>query len=146
MPGRRRPARPVLVYDGDCGFCVRCVRLTRRWIRPDADAVAWQRADLAALGVTAERAAHEVLWVTPSGTVHGGARAVADLLMRAGGGWAPLGAVLTLPGVRRAAHLAYRAVADHRGRLPGGTAACAAGPERLGGTAGGRPPKGPSGP
>ncbi|MDI5966688.1 DUF393 domain-containing protein [Streptomyces sp. SL13] len=116
--------RPVLVFDGDCGFCTRCVEFTRRWVRPDADIVAWQRADLAGLGVTAERAAHEVLWVTPPGAVSGGARAVAKVLLRAGGVWAPLGAVLTLPGVRLVAHAAYRVVADHRGRLPGGTASC----------------------
>jgi predicted DCC family thiol-disulfide oxidoreductase YuxK len=122
---RPRPlprSRPVLVYDGDCGFCTACVRFVRRRVRPDADVTPWQTADLAALGVTAERASHEVLWVTPVGAVYGGAQAIARLLLRAGGGWAPLGAVLTLPGARWIAAAIYRAVADHRERLPGGTA------------------------
>ncbi len=126
MSARSRP-RPVLVYDGDCGFCTACVRFARRRVRPDADTTAWQDADLAALGVTADRAGREVLWVTPVGAVHGGAQAVARLLLRAGGVWAPLGAVLTLPGARWIAAAVYRVVADHRGRLPGGTAACAVG-------------------
>lgn len=121
-PRSRRPRRPVLVYDGDCGFCTACVRVVRRWMRPDADAVAWQDAELGALGVTREHAAYEVLWVTPAGRVYGGAHAVAKLLLRAGGGWSPLGAVLLLPGVRWVARGVYRAVADRRGRLPGGTA------------------------
>ncbi|MDT0269979.1 DUF393 domain-containing protein [Streptomyces sp. DSM 44915] len=125
-------ARPVLVYDGDCGFCTTSVRFAERWIRPDCTTVAWQFADLAALGVTAERARHEVLWVTPSGRVHGGARAVAKLLSRAGRWWAPLGAVLALPPVSWLAHGCYRLVARHRHRLPGGTPACALPP-------GGRP-------
>lgn len=124
-----RPCRPVLVYDGDCGFCATCVRFVRRRVRPDADTTAWQNADLGALGVTRERATHEVLWVTPAGAVHGGAQAIARLLLRAGGPWAPLGALLTLPPVRWIAHRVYRVVADNRGRLPGGTAACAVPPD-----------------
>jgi predicted DCC family thiol-disulfide oxidoreductase YuxK len=123
---RPRP-RPVLVYDGDCGFCAACVRFVRRRVRPNADITAWQDADLDSLGVTADRAGREVLWITPVGTVYGGAQAVARLLLRAGGVWAPLGAVLTLPGVRGIAAAVYRTVADHRGQLPGGTAACSVG-------------------
>ncbi|RMI34482.1 thiol-disulfide oxidoreductase DCC family protein [Streptomyces triticirhizae] len=124
--------RPVLVFDGDCGFCTTSVNVAERWIRPDCTVVAWQFADLAALGATEERARHEVLWVTPAGRVHGGAAAVARLLMRAGGVWAPLGALLTLPPVSWLARLGYRLVAANRHRLPGGTPACALPP-------GGRP-------
>ncbi|WP_336321950.1 DUF393 domain-containing protein [Streptomyces lavendofoliae] len=117
--------RPVLVYDGDCGFCTACVAFVERRLRPDCDIVPSQRADLAALGVTPERAGHEALWVTPAGEVYGGARAVAKILLRSGRGWAPLGALLLVPPLRWAAHGAYRLVADNRRRLPGGTAACA---------------------
>ncbi|MBY8888608.1 DUF393 domain-containing protein [Streptomyces sp. PTM05] len=119
-----RRTRPVLVYDGDCGFCAACVRFTERRLRPDADIVAWQSADLDALGVSRERAEHEALWVAPPGTVYGGAQAVARLLLRAGGGWAPLGAALTLPPLRWVAHGVYRVVARNRGRLPGADGAC----------------------
>ncbi|MEV4193631.1 thiol-disulfide oxidoreductase DCC family protein [Streptomyces toxytricini] len=117
--------RPVLVYDGDCGFCTTSARLAERYVRPRCDVVPWQFADLGALGVSRDRAAYEVLWVTPSGAVHGGARAVAKALLSAGGAWPVLGGVLGLPGVRRAADGAYRLVAANRYRLPGGTAACA---------------------
>ncbi|KAF3469210.1 DUF393 domain-containing protein [Streptomyces sp. Tu 3180] len=118
--------RPVLVFDGDCGFCTSSVRFLERVVRPGCEAVPWQRADLAALGVTRERARHEALWVTPVGRVYGGARAVAKLLLSAGGAWALVGALLTLPPVRWAAHAAYRLVANNRRRLPGGPAGCAA--------------------
>ncbi|MFI8191536.1 thiol-disulfide oxidoreductase DCC family protein [Streptomyces sp. NPDC085946] len=117
--------RPVLVYDGDCGFCTGSVRLVARVVRPRCDAVPSQRADLAALGVAPERARHEALWVTPTGTVYGGAQAVAKLLLSAGGAWPVAGALLTLPPVRWAAHVVYRLVADNRRRLPGRTAGCA---------------------
>ncbi|MBD0676583.1 thiol-disulfide oxidoreductase DCC family protein [Streptomyces sp. CBMA156] len=129
---------PVLVFDGDCAFCSSCVRWAERYLRQTLasggwEAVAFQWADLAGLDghagargeVSAERAEREVLWVTPSGRVYGGAQAVARLLMRSGGAWAYLGAVLTAAPVRPLAGLAYRWVARNRHRLPGGTAACA---------------------
>ncbi|CAM5507650.1 hypothetical protein STENM327S_09240 [Streptomyces tendae] len=117
--------RPVLVYDGDCRFCTTSVTLLERLLRPDCSITPWQFADLAALGATQGQAEYEALWITPDGTVHGGAQAVARLLLRAGKGWAVLGAVLTLPPFRWVAHGVYRIVANNRDRLPGGTAACA---------------------
>ncbi|MFH8346066.1 thiol-disulfide oxidoreductase DCC family protein [Streptomyces sp. NPDC018045] len=122
--------RPVLVYDGDCGFCTTSVRFAERRIRPRCTVTPWQFTDLEALGVTRERAEHEVLWITPAGRVYGGAQAVAKLLMSARGAWAVPGALLTLPPLRRLAHAGYRLVADNRHRMPGGTAACSL-PSRL---------------
>lgn len=61
--------RPVLIFDGDCGFCTTSVGVVQRLVRPRCEAVAWQHADLASLGVTAERARYEALWVTPHGRV-----------------------------------------------------------------------------
>ncbi|GAA0450512.1 DUF393 domain-containing protein [Streptomyces olivaceiscleroticus] len=117
--------RPVLVYDGDCGFCTSSVRLIERHLRPRCDITPWQRAALASFGVSQRRAEHEALWVTPMNTVYGGAQAVAKVLLSAGKGWAVLGAVLTLPPVRWIAHGVYRLISDNRQRLPGGTPACA---------------------
>jgi predicted DCC family thiol-disulfide oxidoreductase YuxK len=117
--------RPVLVYDGDCAFCSSSVRFAERWIRPVCEITPWQFADLGALGVTQARAEHEVLWVTPVGTVHGGARAVSKLLLSARGIWTVPGALLNAPGVRLLADAVYRLVADNRERMPGGTPACA---------------------
>ncbi|MFE8938016.1 thiol-disulfide oxidoreductase DCC family protein [Streptomyces sp. NPDC007872] len=118
-------SRPVLVYDGDCGFCTTAARFTERRVRPRCDVVPWQFADLDALGVTRERAAYEVVWVTPAGEVDGGSRAVAKALVSAGGIWALSGRTLLLPGVRWVARRIYRVVAAHRHRLPGGTPTCA---------------------
>ncbi|MFJ6609018.1 thiol-disulfide oxidoreductase DCC family protein [Streptomyces sp. NPDC091289] len=117
--------RPVLVFDGDCGFCTTSVRFAERRLRPRCEVVPWQFADLAELGVTQERAEHEVLWVTPAGRVYGGAQAVAKVLLRSGRGWALLGALLMLPPGRWVAPRVYRLVAENRHRMPGGTAACA---------------------
>jgi predicted DCC family thiol-disulfide oxidoreductase YuxK len=123
--------RPVLIYDGDCGFCTTAVRFTERRLRPRCETAPWQFADLDALGITQERAEHEVLWVTPSGTVYGGAQAAAKVLLSSGGAGPVLGALLMLPPLRWAAHGVYRLIANNRQRMPGGTAACAVpGPPR----------------
>ncbi|GAA0832222.1 DUF393 domain-containing protein [Streptosporangium amethystogenes subsp. fukuiense] len=116
--------RPVLIFDGDCGFCTTSVRFAERRIGVRALVVPWQFADLPALGVTRERAEREVLWVQGGG-VYGGAQAVARLLIAAGLPWSPLGFALRVPPLRWAAQGLYRLIAGNRHRLPGGTPACA---------------------
>ncbi|WP_433324015.1 thiol-disulfide oxidoreductase DCC family protein [Spirillospora sp. CA-294931] len=117
--------RPVLVYDGDCGFCTSSVRFLERRVPTEARVVPFQFADLDALGTTAERAEYEVLWVDRKGRVFGGAQAVSRLLTGAGGLWRLLGAVIRVPPVRWVAQGVYRLIARNRHRMPGGTAACA---------------------
>lgn len=121
--------RPVLIYDGDCGFCTRSVRLAvrlpvRMRVQP------WQEADLPALNVTEARAAHEVLWIDRSGRVFGGAAAVAELLRSSSAPWPLLGGLMSAPLLRTLADRLYRWVADHRHRLPGATPACQLPPDQ----------------
>ncbi len=117
--------RPVLVYDGDCAFCTASVRWAERHLPIRAELVAFQFADLAALGTTEEQTTREVVWVSRTGRTHGGAQGVARLLMDAGGAWRVLGAIATIPPVSWLLHGVYRLIAANRHRLPGGTAACA---------------------
>ncbi|MDF6017080.1 DUF393 domain-containing protein [Streptomyces sp. JH34] len=116
--------RPVLIYDGDCAFCTSSVRFAEQHLRLRCEVSPWQFTDLDVHGVTQERAEYELLWVTPTGDVHGGVQAVAKLLLNAGRGWAVPGALLTLPPLRWIAHGVYRLVANNRERMPGGTPAC----------------------
>ncbi len=116
--------RPVLVYDGDCGFCTTCVRVLER-IGPEAEIVAWQLTDLAGMGLTEAQAADAVRWVRVDGTVRSGHEAIAAALIGAGGIWRTAGRALLLPGIAWLAAKAYRLVADNRYRLPGSTPACA---------------------
>ena len=117
-------AKPVLVYDGDCGFCTTCVHLLER-IGPDAEIVPWQLTDLVALGITEEQAADAVQLVGVDGTVRSGHEAVATVLGSAGRIWRVAGRALLLPGMSWVAARAYRLIAANRYRLPGGTPACA---------------------
>lgn len=124
MDGMETP-RPTLLFDGDCAFCTSCVGVVEKRIRPDAEVVAWQFADLEALGVSEQQAADALQWVEPDGAVLSGHRAVAAMLASAGPLWRLAGRVLLLPGISWAAARAYRLIADNRHRLPGGTPACA---------------------
>lgn len=119
----------MLVYDGDCAFCTSCARALEQ-IGPDAEIVAWQRTDLAELGITAEQAAAAVQWVQIDGTVRSGHEAIAEVLRTAGRAWKIAGRALLLPGISWVGARAYRLVADNRQRLPGGTPACAADDDR----------------
>lgn len=125
----RTAAGPTLVYDGDCGFCTRCVRFVERRLSPPRatrlQVIAWQEADLDVLGVQREDAEKAVQWVAASGRVSAGAEAVARLLRNAGGPWSVAGSLLLVPPVRWGAERVYRLIAANRGRLPGATPACA---------------------
>jgi len=116
--------RPVLLYDGDCAFCTSCARMLER-IGPEAEIVAWQLTDLAALGMTEQRATEAVQWVDVDGTVRSGHEAIAATLCAAGQIWKLVGRALLLPGVSWLAARTYRLVAENRYRLPGSTPACA---------------------
>ncbi|HEY1286229.1 MAG TPA: DUF393 domain-containing protein [Solirubrobacterales bacterium] len=115
---------PVLLFDGDCGFCTTCARLAQRRIDPEAEIVAWQLADLEGLGVTEEDASEAVQWVEEDGTVRSGHEAVAALFRDGGPIWRPIGRLLVLPGISPLAAWGYRLVAANRHRLPGGQPAC----------------------
>ncbi|MEU2601734.1 thiol-disulfide oxidoreductase DCC family protein [Streptomyces hirsutus] len=116
--------RPVLVYDGDCAFCTASVNLARRRLRPRCEIIQWQSADMDSLRIDRKQAEYELLWITPSGVVHGGAQAVARLLLNSPRGWAVPGILLSLPPIRWLAHGVYRIIANNRDHMPGGTLEC----------------------
>lgn len=122
---------PLLVYDGDCGFCTRSVELALR-MKVACRAVPWQQADLAALGLTQEQVTEKVWWVEPGGAKVSGHRAVAAALRHATPALRPLGALLDAAPLAPVASAGYDLVARNRHRLPGSTAACALGDDVTG--------------
>lgn len=115
--------KPVLIYDGDCGFCTRSARLVAR-LPVSVRLVPWQAADLAALRITEQRARQEVLWVESTGRIRGGAAAITEIFRHARLPWRAVGWVLSAPVLRGLAGVTYRWVAVNRHRLPGSTPAC----------------------
>ena len=117
--------RPTFLFDGDCAFCSASARFVERRIPTPALVVPWQRADLAALGVTREACLEAVQWIGSDGAVLPGPVAIAALLRSSNVFWRPVGWLLGLRPVLAAAWPIYRWVSRNRHRLPGGTPACA---------------------
>ena len=105
-------SRPLVVYDGSCGFCRKWVLRLKRWDRDDRiDVLPLQdeAAPAAAQRSREElrRAAHVVL---PDGRVYAGARAFREVCPYLPGGHL-VGAVLHLPGALWVAERLYRWIA-----------------------------------
>ena len=115
------------IYDGDCGFCSRCVAWASR--RSEVTFVPFQRTDLAAYGITENAAAEAVHCVGADGRVVRGAAAVAAVLRECGRGWPLLAWLMRLPVIRQVAEVAYGLVARNRHKLPGPAACSIDGPK-----------------
>ncbi|MGH9057845.1 MAG: thiol-disulfide oxidoreductase DCC family protein [Acidimicrobiales bacterium] len=120
---------PLLIFDGDCGFCTSSAQfVARRWrARPAPAAVPWQHLDgdeMRALGLTEAQVQEAAFWVDTRGRASSGYEAVARALM-ATGGWRRLAgeAILHTP-LSWLARPGYRLVSRYRHLLPGGTPAC----------------------
>ena len=117
--------RPLLVFDGDCAFCTRSVNFIEKRIARHPVIRSWQSLDLAPLGLTESMCAEAVQLVQIDGTVVSAHVAVARTLIFGGKGWALLGWLMLVPGVKQLAGVVYRWVARNRHRMPGGTDSCA---------------------
>ena len=118
---------PVLIYDGDCGFCTRTVQWGQRHIARMTPAAPYQSSDLAALGLDEARCSVAVQYVTRGGEVRSAQDGVAATLLAAGRGWWVLGALLHVPGLHWLAGVLYRWVARNRHRLMANSACSSSG-------------------
>ncbi|MEU9890091.1 DCC1-like thiol-disulfide oxidoreductase family protein [Sphaerisporangium sp. NPDC051011] len=115
----------MLVYDGDCGFCQRCVDFGRAHLPAMPPVSRWQDLDLAEHGLTRAQVTESVQLLGPDGLRAAGARAVAVVLaVQPRIGWRALGRLMLVPPVDWIAEAVYRVVARNRHRLPGSTGAC----------------------
>ena len=113
----------TLLYDPDCGFCTTAARWLRgrdltAEVRPLTHAAAQRGVDL-------PRAAREIPWVGPDGTVSYGARAIGlALATSTHPSWRTIGRALASRPGELLATPGYRWVAANRHRLPGGQPSC----------------------
>jgi len=104
----------VLVFDGECRFCTACVGFLVRRTRRPLETIAYQDANLAALGLTRARCEEAVQWVSADGDNVSAHVAVAKALMHARLPWSMVGRLILLPGMRAIADRVYRTVATRR--------------------------------
>jgi len=107
------PSKPLLVYDGDCGFCKLWIA---RWREETGDAVEYQPLQEAAARfpeVPREEFERAVKLIEPDGRVWSGAAAVYRSL-GAGGRGLNRWSYDHVPGFAAASEFAYRFIAGHR--------------------------------
>ena len=109
-------SRPVLVFDGDCGFCRRGVAWLQHRVGDAVRCTPWQSVELASLhpDLRAEDCARAVQLVEPDGRLTRGAEAGLRALSFAQG-YRLVPLLYRLPGVGPLAEAVYRAVANRRG-------------------------------
>lgn len=111
------PAKPLLVYDGDCGFCRTWVARWRRTVGPQVDYEELQTAAARFPTIQRSRFRRALQLILPDGEVFEGAEAVFRTLALSPGRpsrrrW--LAVYQDVPGARPVFEWGYRWVADHR--------------------------------
>ncbi len=105
--------RPIMVFDGDCGFCRLWIERWRAATGERVDYKPYQSEAARHPEVPRERFAEAVHLIEPNGRVSSGAQAVLRTLSYVpGASWLP--AVYALPGFAPVAQAAYRFVAARR--------------------------------
>jgi predicted DCC family thiol-disulfide oxidoreductase YuxK len=108
--------RPLVVWDGQCGFCRRCVDFAR-WLHGDHFAdEPYQSAHSRFPSVPREAFQAAVHFIEPDGRISRGAEAVLRILACRGSWafWLLLAAYRFVPGFAWISEWAYRWVAAHR--------------------------------
>lgn len=118
-------ARPLFLFDGDCGVCQNGTDAMQARMRPPVDFRAYQSVAYSDLGVSDADILEGPVLVRADGTHAVGAAAIAEVLHLSRPPFRYAGAVMRTPGIRaalrRVGHVLYR----NRGRMPGATGACA---------------------
>jgi predicted DCC family thiol-disulfide oxidoreductase YuxK len=111
-----KPARPTLIFDGNCGFCAKWVKRMKRldrddviWLLPLQDSRATELS-----GQPRERLEQAAHLVRPDGAVFAGAAAAREAFRYLRGGRA-VGFVATVPGLMPVAERVYAWVARRWG-------------------------------
>lgn len=113
-------ARPVVIYDGHCAFCIRQATRLDRWLAGAVRLESFREPGVIDRypGLTVEQCNEALQLVEPNGRIHSGAEAVARAL-RLRPLLAPFGWLYFVPGIRRAADWGYRQIARNRFSLRG---------------------------
>ena len=110
----------LLVYDGECGFCIRSARWIEARLPADARVEPWQSLELEELGLSRDDVKSAVWWIDDDGRAarrSRGAEAVGRSLVAAGGCWGGVGRLLIHPPLCWPARGVYALIAANRHRL-----------------------------
>jgi len=117
-------ANPVLIFDGDCGFCTTTANYIVKNSKTPITAHAWQLVDVTEYGILQQQAQQRV-YVIDSGHAYGGHEAFAQILrLQKNVFLAAIAFLMVVPPICYLSRAGYALVARFRHKLPGGTPAC----------------------
>jgi len=126
-----RPAeaseRPLLIFDGDCGFCTTSAAWVECHLSAKGAIAPWQllgEDGLSSVGLSVDQVNDAAWWVDEAGQTFRGHLAVGKSLAACRPPWRWLGWAALLPPGRWIGQAVYPLVSRYRSRLPGGTPAC----------------------
>ncbi len=115
--------RPVLLYDGDCGFCRTWIRRLERWdVHQQIQCLpSNERSTIPDLPPLSDEALNRAMHlITPDGQIFAGGCALPEMLpYLRGGRW--LRPVFAIPGIQAVTNRVYVWVAEHRHGLGSGS-------------------------
>lgn len=106
--------KPLLIYDGDCGFCRRWIRRWQQATGESVDYAPYQEIGSHYPQIPPEKFRESVQFVDTNGRIYEGAEAVFRTLAYAPNQRWMLWAYQKIPGVRPVTVWFYRLVARHR--------------------------------
>lgn len=109
------PVKPILLFDGDCGFCRRWIARWKAITGPRVEYAPFQEVGQRYPRITREQFESAVQLVSPGGEVYSGAEAVLRTLAVVPGKRWLLWLYLWMPLFGRVARWSYRFIARHRG-------------------------------
>jgi predicted DCC family thiol-disulfide oxidoreductase YuxK len=112
---RTPDARPVLIYDGDCAFCVHWVRYWQRLTGANVSYAPYQQVGARYPQITTSEFGRAAQYVAPDGHIAAGAEAAFRTLAHAPGKAWWLALYRRLPGFAWLCERVYALVAAHRG-------------------------------
>jgi predicted DCC family thiol-disulfide oxidoreductase YuxK len=116
----------VFIFDGDCAFCSTTAAFLCRHVRPRAELIPYQSADLESLGLTEAECAAAVRFADAPGRSSAGPEAIASLLRTSPvRPWRLAGRLLAIRPMLWLAWPVYRWISRNRHRMPGGSPVCA---------------------
>ena len=116
--------KPILIFDGDCGFCTSASNFCKTHSKTLIDIIPWQYARLSDYGLTEKQASSKVYFVDSTGSYAGHAAFARLLQLQASRFLKFVGHLIVLWPFSIVARVGYWLVARYRHKLPGGTPAC----------------------
>lgn len=113
------PAKPVLIFDGDCGFCLRWIGRWRRWVGDRLDYVPIEEAVRRFPSLWSQDLHGAIRLIDTEGVVHVGMDALC-LSLAVKGRWywkIPLWVYQTIPGAAFFGERIYHFIARNRHRF-----------------------------